>query len=66
MFDIPKTRENTVKLYHHFIKPEAGPAACIECGECEEKCTQKISIIKELKRVGELFGMPPAKIIKPF
>jgi hypothetical protein len=66
MFDTPKTRENTVKFYRHFIKPEAGPATCIECGECEEKCPQKISIIKELKRVGELFGMPPAKIIKPF
>jgi hypothetical protein len=58
MFDTPKTRENTVKFYHHFIKPDASPAACIECGECEEKCPQKISIIEELKRVGELFILP--------
>lgn len=55
MFDSPKARENTVKFYHHFIKPDASPSACIECGLCEEKCPQKIPIIEELKRVGELF-----------
>jgi len=55
MFDSPKARDNTVKFYHYFIKPDASPSACVECGQCEEKCPQKISIIEELKRVGELF-----------
>ncbi|HNX79793.1 MAG TPA: aldo/keto reductase [Prolixibacteraceae bacterium] len=55
MFDSPKARENTIIFYHHFIQPDASPSACIECGQCEEKCPQKIPIIEELKRVGELF-----------
>ncbi len=60
MFDTPKVRENTVKFYHHFIKPPESPSACTECGQCEEKCPQKISIIEELKRVGEIFRLPSA------
>ncbi len=29
--------------------------ACVECGECEEKCPQKINITKEIKEAHELF-----------
>jgi uncharacterized protein len=56
MFDTPKTRENTVKFYHHFIKPPESPSACTECGQCEEKCPQEISIIEELKNVSKTFS----------
>lgn len=31
-------------------------STCIECGICEEQCTQDIPIIKELKKVKELYG----------
>jgi predicted aldo/keto reductase-like oxidoreductase len=29
---------------------------CIECGECEPKCPQKIPIIKQLKETAEVLG----------
>nr|NIM50473.1 aldo/keto reductase [Gemmatimonadales bacterium]NIQ99211.1 aldo/keto reductase [Gemmatimonadales bacterium] len=31
-------------------------SACIECGECEEKCPQNISIREQLKETHELLG----------
>ena len=33
----------------------ASASFCDECGECEEKCTQKIPIRKYLKEVQEIF-----------
>jgi len=30
--------------------------ACIECGECEPKCPQKIEIIKQLKKAHEILS----------
>jgi len=30
--------------------------ACIECGECEEKCPQHIPIIEQLKETHEALG----------
>jgi predicted aldo/keto reductase-like oxidoreductase len=34
----------------------ADPADCIECGKCEQKCTQKIKIIETLKVLKRKFG----------
>jgi predicted aldo/keto reductase-like oxidoreductase len=30
---------------------------CAECGQCEEKCPQKINIIEQLKETHEALGM---------
>ncbi len=30
--------------------------ACVECGECEEKCPQKIEIMEKLKEIHEILG----------
>jgi len=32
------------------------PAKCTACGECEEKCTQKLKIIEEMKYLVDKFG----------
>ena len=34
----------------------ADPSECIECGKCEQKCTQKIKIIEMLKTLKRKFG----------
>ncbi len=39
--------------YHWGLKQEVA-AACIECGQCEEHCTQHLPIIKRLKEIAEL------------
>ncbi|MGA3175327.1 MAG: 4Fe-4S binding protein, partial [Syntrophorhabdales bacterium] len=31
--------------------PEQRASACVDCGECEEKCPQHIPIREELKKV---------------
>ena len=31
------------------------PEACVECGECEEKCPASLPIRERLKRVREVF-----------
>jgi hypothetical protein len=36
----------------------ADPGDCIECGKCEQKCTQKIKIIEMLKTLKNKFGQP--------
>jgi len=36
----------------------APATACVECGQCEEACTQKIEIIKELAAAVEVLGRP--------
>ena len=45
--------EESRMFYNKFIKPENQADKCSECGQCEEKCPQKIEIIKELKTVHE-------------
>jgi predicted aldo/keto reductase-like oxidoreductase len=34
----------------------ADPGECIECGKCEQKCTQKIKIVRTLKALKSKFG----------
>jgi uncharacterized protein len=55
LFDTQSLRETTVRLYNHYIKPGERPSACIECGQCEEKCPQAIQVISELKNVERTF-----------
>jgi predicted aldo/keto reductase-like oxidoreductase len=37
------------------ILGDSTPADCTECGECLEKCTQKLNIIDKLKKAAEIF-----------
>ena len=51
----------TGKLYYSKIGEEDWPPgnqadACIECGECEPKCPQKIQIIEQLKKAHEVLS----------
>jgi len=43
-------------IYNNFIKEENRADKCIECGECEPKCPQKIPIIESLKKTHEILG----------
>jgi len=38
------------------LKPESRADKCVECGQCEEKCPQKIEIRRQLKEVHEVLG----------
>jgi uncharacterized protein len=61
-FVFPHKAEFIAGLYNNFFRPEMQASACIECGECEEKCPQHIEIREQLKKVHErLFrpGMTP-------
>ena len=43
------------KQQYRFLQSRRGSAdACIECGECEEKCPQKIMIPEDLKKAHTL------------
>jgi|YelNatPaOPRAMG01_1025707.scaffolds.fasta_scaffold61105_3 predicted aldo/keto reductase-like oxidoreductase len=48
-FYIYDATEESRMFYNKFIKPENHADKCTECGQCEEKCPQKIEIVKELK-----------------
>jgi predicted aldo/keto reductase-like oxidoreductase len=39
-----------VMIYNTFMTPEQRASACVDCGECEEKCPQHIPIREELKK----------------
>ena len=44
-----KDPEVNVILYGRMFSPEQQASNCSECGECEEKCPQKIKVMDELK-----------------
>ncbi|KPK73210.1 aldo/keto reductase [candidate division WOR_3 bacterium SM23_60] len=48
--------ENSQWMYSVFVKPENRGDQCTECGECEEKCPQKIPIAECMKRAHEVLG----------
>ncbi|MBR7142771.1 MAG: aldo/keto reductase [Clostridia bacterium] len=39
---------------NHLQQGGVDPRTCLECGQCEGKCPQKLSIIKELARVADV------------
>lgn len=42
--------------YHIFLSEDERASNCTQCGECEDKCPQKIAISEKMKRVEKLFG----------
>jgi hypothetical protein len=46
--------EESQWAYSHFISPEGSAEHCKECGECEEKCPQKVPIMEALRDAHEL------------
>lgn len=50
-----KDFEGAKRTYFGFLKKEEYPENCAECGTCEEKCPQKISIREWLKKVKAFF-----------
>ncbi len=51
-----KRAEHSSFMYEAFLPPAERASACIDCGECLEKCPQKIDIPNELKEVEKLLG----------
>jgi predicted aldo/keto reductase-like oxidoreductase len=52
-------RDQYLRLGEKMVKGERAPAwarACIECGECEDKCPQNIPIRRQLKEADALLG----------
>jgi predicted aldo/keto reductase-like oxidoreductase len=43
--------ENARSLYTRYIRPTERASACVQCGECEEKCPQKIPISEWMSMV---------------
>jgi hypothetical protein len=60
LFVFPHKAEMTATFYNRFLKPEMRASACIECGECEERCPQQIKIRDELKKAHEALFRQPA------
>jgi predicted aldo/keto reductase-like oxidoreductase len=48
--------ENSQWMYDVFIKPENRADKCISCGECEEKCPQKIQIAEHLAKAHKILS----------
>lgn len=56
LFGSPETKGNFQFSYDANLVGSERASACTECGICEEHCTQDIPIIKELKKVKDLYG----------
>ncbi len=50
--DVKRSRNS----YSKFMKEEARASACIQCGECEEKCPQKLKISELMPEVHAVLG----------
>jgi hypothetical protein len=55
LFGSPETKGSYQFSYDAGLIGDERASACIECGICEEHCTQDIPIILELKKVKELY-----------
>lgn len=55
LFGSPETKDIYQFHYDALIMEDERASSCIECGVCEEHCTQGIPIIQELRKVQELF-----------
>jgi hypothetical protein len=42
--------------YRRLVNADNSPARCTQCGQCEEKCTQHLTITEELRYLIERFG----------
>jgi predicted aldo/keto reductase-like oxidoreductase len=45
--------ENSQWMYKVYVKPEHRADQCTECGECEERCPQKIAIAEWMKKADQ-------------
>ena len=61
LFVSERNAQGATMLYNMFMSPERRASACIECGECEEKCPQHIPIADELKAAHEALFRPDLK-----
>ena len=57
MLQVPRKAKDNYNWNINEANPEksAVTSSCIECGQCEQKCTQHLKIIQEIKRVREQF-----------
>jgi predicted aldo/keto reductase-like oxidoreductase len=55
LFGSPEEKDGYQFSYDALVMENERASRCIECGICEEHCTQNIKIIPELKKVKELF-----------
>ena len=55
LFGTPETKERFKFGYEMGLLNGERASACNECGECEKLCTQEIQIMKELKKVKNLY-----------
>ncbi len=57
MLQVPRKAKDIYNWNINEANPEisAVPSSCIECGQCEQKCTQHLKIMQEIKRVTEQF-----------
>lgn len=53
--------ENSSWMYDVFIKPENRADNCVVCGECEEKCPQKIPIAEHLAKAHQVLSREKAQ-----